>query len=135
MALIKKVSDDNLVQKWYANDGNAAGSVEALKVLVSNLKLHVHLFGYNVVKYHLVTKAEFVNDAKNVLKGKKVHIIDKSGVLGPVIGNVDSSRQYIEDIWQNYLRVLQIFAKHAKIAPQIVYKCLTNSKQHKLNFL
>ena len=31
LPLIEKVSDDNLIQKWYADDGNAAGSVEALK--------------------------------------------------------------------------------------------------------
>ena len=135
LPLIEKVSDDNLIQKWYADDGNAAGSVEALKVLLSKLKLHGPPFGYNVIKCHLITKAGFVNDAKNVLKGEEVDIIDGSRVLGSVIGNVDSCRQYIEDQKQNYLRILQKGAKHAKIAPQNVYKCLTNSVQHKLTFL
>ena len=135
LPLIEKVSDDNLIQKWYADDGNAAGSVEALKVLLSKLKLHGPSFGYNVIKCHLITKAEFVNDAKNVFKGEEVDIIDGSRVLGSVIGNVDSCRQYIEDQKQNYRRILQKLAKHAKIAPQNVYKCLTNSVQHKLTFL
>ena len=78
--LIQKVSDDNLIQKWYADDGNAAGSVKALKFL-SKLKLHGPSFGYNVIKYHLITKAEFVNDAKNVVKGEESDIIDGSRVL------------------------------------------------------
>ena len=133
--LIEKVSDDNLIQKWYADDGNAAGSVEAPKVLLSKLKLHGSSFGYNVIKCHFITKAEFVNDAKNVFKGEEVDIIDGSRVLGSVIGNVVSCRQYIEDQKQNYLRVLQKLAKHAKIAAQNVYKFLTNSVQHKLTFL
>ena len=68
---------------------------------------------------------------KNVFKGEEVDIIDGSRVLGSVIGN----RQYIEDQKQNYLRILQKLAKHAKIAPQNVYKCLTNSVQHKIAFL
>ena len=135
LPLIEKVSDDNLIQKWYADDGNAAGSVEALKVLLSNLKLHGPSFGYNVIKCHLITKAEVVSDAKNVFKGEEVDIIDGSRVLGSVIGNVDSCRQYIEDQKQNYLRILQKLTKHAKIAPQNVYKCLTNSVQQKLTFL
>ena len=136
LPLIEKVSDDKLIQKWYADDGNAAGSVKALKVLLSKLKLHGPSFGYNVIKCHLITKAEFVSDAKkNVFKGEEVDIIDGSRVLGSVIGNVDSCRQYIEDQKQNYLRILQKLAKHAKIAPQNVYKCLTNSVQHKLTFL
>ena len=123
LPLIEKVSDDNLIQKWYADDGNAAGSVEALKVLLSKLKLHGPSFGYNVIKCHFITEAEFVNDAKNVFKGEEVDIIDGSRVLGSVIGNVESCRQYIEDQKQNYLGILQKLAKHAKIAPQNVYKC------------
>ena len=99
------------------------------------MKLHGPSFGYNVTKCHLITKAEFVSDGKNGLKGEEVDIIDGSRVLGSVIGNVDSCRQYIEDQKQNYLRILQKLAKHAKITPQNVYKCLTNSVQHKLTFL
>ena len=70
-----------------------------------------------------------------MFKGEEVDIIDGSRTLGSVIGNVDTCRQYIQDQKQNYLRILQKLAKHAKIAPQNVYKCLTNSVQHKLTFL
>ena len=48
--LIEKLSGDKLTQKWYADDGNATGSVGALKVLLSKLKLHGPSFGYNVIK-------------------------------------------------------------------------------------
>ena len=70
-----------------------------------------------------------------MFKGGEVDIIDGSRVLGSVMGNVDSCRQYIEDQKQNYLRIKQKLAKHAKIAPQNVFKCMTNSVQHKLTFL
>ena len=99
------------------------------------MKLHGPSFGYNVIKCHLITKADFVNEAKNVFKGEEVDIIDGSRVLGSVIGNVDSCRQYIKDQKQNCLRILLKLAKHAKTAPQNVYNCLTNSVQHKLTFL
>ena len=112
LPLMENVPDDNLIQKWYAEDGNAAGSVEALKVLPSKLKLHGPSFGCNVIESHLITKAEFVNGA----------IID------------DSCRQYIKDQKQNYLRMLQKLVKHAKSAPRNAYKCLTNSVQQKLTF-
>ena len=112
LPLMEKGSDDNLIQKWYAEDGNAAGSVEALKVLPSKLKLHGPSFDCNVINSHLITKAEFVNDA----------IID------------DSCRQNIKDQKQNYLGMLQKLVKHAKSEPQNAYKCLTNSVQQKLTF-
>ena len=70
-----------------------------------------------------------------MFKGEEVNIFDGSRVLGSVIGNVDSCRQYIEDQKQNYLPILQKLAKHAKIVPQKVYKCLSNSVQQKLTFL
>ena len=66
LALIEKVIDVSLIQKWYADDGNAAGSGEALKVLLSKLKLHGPSFGYFVIKCGLITKAEIISDAKNV---------------------------------------------------------------------
>ena len=70
LLLIEKFSDDKLIQKLYADDGNATGSVGALKFLLSKLKLHGTSFGYNVIKCHLITKADFVNAAKLYLKIK-----------------------------------------------------------------
>ena len=99
------------------------------------MKLHFLLFGYNVIKCHLITKEDFVNDAKNVLKGEEFDIFGRSRVLRFVIENLDSRRQYIKNQKQNYLSMLQKVAEHAKFAPQNVYKRLTESMQHKLTFL
>ena len=76
LRLIEKISDENLIQKWYADDGDTAGLVEAQELLLLKLKLHAPSCGYNVIKCHLITKAEFVNGAKNVFKGEGVDIID-----------------------------------------------------------
>ena len=56
--LIEPVSTDNVTHKWYADDGNAVGSLKALQNLLLNLKAKGLAFGYNVIECHLITKTE-----------------------------------------------------------------------------
>ena len=48
--LISKVSDDKVLHKWYADDGNAAGSLTDPRTLLDALIEHGPKFGYNVIK-------------------------------------------------------------------------------------
>ena len=53
LPLIKRVLSDNVTQKWYADDGNAAGSIPLLSKLYHDLKEIGPHFGYKVIKCHL----------------------------------------------------------------------------------
>ena len=54
------VDDQNLTPKWQADDDNVAGSFESLQFLAHNFYEHGGALVYNVIKFHLITKLEFV---------------------------------------------------------------------------
>ena len=69
LPLIDMLEDQNLTLKWYADDGNVAGSLQSLRIVLDKLYEHGGAFGYNVIKCHLTTKPEFVQKAKKVFSG------------------------------------------------------------------
>ena len=52
------LEDQNLNNKWYADDGNTAGSLKSLCIPLDELNEHGGAFCYNVLKCNLVTKPE-----------------------------------------------------------------------------
>ena len=69
LPLIDMLEDQNLTHKWYADDGNVAGSLESLRLVLDKLYEHDSAFGYNVIKCHLITKPEFVQKANKFFFG------------------------------------------------------------------
>ena len=80
--LIHMLEDQNLTHKWYADDGNMAGSLESLRIMLDKLYEHGGAFGYNVTKCHLITKPEFVQKANKVFSGLDIDVIEGHRVLG-----------------------------------------------------
>ena len=56
--LIELLQKLNVTQKWYADNGSAAGDLKSLRALLDNLDVHGKAFGYNVKpsKYQLIKK-------------------------------------------------------------------------------
>ena len=50
LPLIKRVMSNDVTQKWFADDGNAAGAVASLFKLYHDLKEIGPHFGYNFIK-------------------------------------------------------------------------------------
>ena len=46
--LIELLQKPNVTQKWYADDGSAAGDLKSLRAILDNLDMHVKAFRYNV---------------------------------------------------------------------------------------
>ena len=67
LPLIDMLDDPILIHKWYADDGNLAGSLESLRIVQGKLYEDRVAFGYNVIKYRLITQLEFVEEANRVL--------------------------------------------------------------------
>ena len=127
------LEDQNLTHKWYADDGNVAGSLESLRFVLD--KLYGSAFGYNVIKCHLITKPEFVQKANKVFSGLDVDVIEGHRVLGSVSGSDESCNDFLKEKLVKYSKMLEKLAKHSKVSPQIVYKSFTNGLQHKLTFI
>ena len=126
---------NNVTHKWFADDGNTAGSISSLLNLYHNFKEIGPYFGYKVIKCHLITKSDFEQRARDLFADQDVEILKGHRVLGSVIGNDESRREFFDEKSQTYTSLLKKLSKHAKIAPQNVYKAFTNGVQHKFTFI
>ena len=135
LPLIDTLEDQTLTQKWYADDGNMAGSLESRRIVLYKLYEHGGAFGYNVIKCHLITKPEFVEKTNKVFSGLDVDVNEGDRVLGSVIGSDKSYNNFLTEKSVNYSNKLEKLAKHSKVSPQNVYKSFTNGLQHKLIFI
>ena len=97
LPLIELCKQDRVLQKWYADDGNAAGKLKDLRILVKKLQEHGPAFGYNVIKCNLITKPEKVDEAKKLFSGCEVEIVEGHRVLGSVIGAEHTCAKFIAE--------------------------------------
>ena len=79
--------NEGVLQIWYADDGNAAGSIESLRNLFGELPLRGPAFGYNISKWHLITKVSSLDKAKDLFKDEVVELIGGLRILRSVIGS------------------------------------------------
>ena len=135
LPLIKRVMSDNVTQKWYADNGNAAGSIPLLSKLYHDLKEIGPHFGYKVIKCHLITKPDFEQRARDLFANEDVEVINGHRVLGSVIGTEERCQEFFDEKSNTYSKLLKKLSKHAKVAPQNVYKAFTNGVQQKLTFI
>ena len=135
LPLIDLCSDLKITQKWYADDGNVAGSLEDLKTVHERLKQHGPAFGYNVTKCHIIAKPGEIDEAREMFDKEDVDIIDGHRVLGSVIGSETACTHYKAEKISEYNKIVEKLSKHANTSPQNVYHCFTKGVQNKLTFL
>ena len=135
LPLIDMLEDQNLTYRWYADDGNVAGSLESLRIVLDMHYEHVGAIGYTVIKCHLITKPEFFQKTNKVFLGLDVNVIEGHRVLGSVIDSDERCKDFLKESSVNCSNMLEKLAKHSKVSPQNVYKSFTNGLQHKLTFI
>ena len=84
--LIELRQKPNVTQKWYADDGIAAGDLKSLRAILDNLDVIGKAFGYNVKpsKCQLIVKENRRDSAIKVFEGTNITIVDGFRVLGSV---------------------------------------------------
>ena len=135
LPLIEMTKNINVLQKWFADDGNAAGSLESLKELYNCLCEHGPAFGYKVIKCHLIIKPNKRENAEKMFASNDVDIIEGHRVLGSVIGSENECQKFMNEKKDEYTKLLNKLSEHGKTSPQSVYKSFTNGVQHKLTFI
>ena len=65
--LIKPSSVDDVIQKWYADDGNAVGKLNNLQTVLDKIVSLVKFFGYHVE----ASKCQLISRMKNSVKLRK----------------------------------------------------------------
>ena len=93
LPLINLVKDDMVTQKWYADDGNAVGSLESLVALHQKLQKHGPAFGYKLTKCNLIVKESSLEKAKKSFDPIDIEIVPGHRVLGLTIRFQSSVRR------------------------------------------
>ena len=72
--LIRKLDQKEIMQKWFADDGNAAGSLQNLRKMLDLVETTGQGFGYFVKlsKCHLICKPEYAEEAKKIFQGTNI---------------------------------------------------------------
>ena len=135
LPLMDLVNEEGVLQKWYADAGNAAGSIESLRNLFEKLKLHGPAFGYNVTNCHLITKDSSLDKAKDLFKDENVELVGGHCILGSDIGLSEACHAFQSSKLTEYADIVNRLASHAKKSPQNVYHAFTKGVHHKLTFL
>ena len=135
--LIELLQKPNVTQKWYADDGSAAGDLKSLRAILDNLDGHGKAFGYNVKpsKCQLIVKENLRDRAIKVFEDTNVTMVDGLKVLGLVIGTPEACNNYMESKIEKTAILTENFFKIAKTSPQNAYSCFTKGVQSKLRFL
>ena len=129
------VNEEGVLEKWYADDSNVAGSIELLRNLVRKLKLHGPAFGYNIIKCHLITQDSSLDKAKDLFKDEDVELVGRHRILGSVNGSSEACHAFQSSKLTDYANIVNTLASHAKKSPRNVYHAFTKGAQHKLTFL
>ena len=114
--LIEILLQPNITQKWYADDGGAAGNLRSLRAILDKLDVHGKAFGYTVKpsKCQLIVKENCRESAIKVFEGTNITMEDGFRVLGSVIGTPSACDKYIESATEKTATLTENLSKIAK---------------------
>ena len=135
LPLINLVKDDIVNQKWFADDGNAVGSLESLVALHQKVQKHGPAFGYKLTKCNLIVKESSLEKAKKSFNSIDIEIVPGHRVLGSTIGSEAACDEFSEKVTTEYQHQVEKLAIHDRKSPQNVYHAFTHGIQNKPTFL
>ena len=113
------------VQKWYADNSNAAESLQQLHELFKNLSNQGPSFGYhvNAPKCQLIVKLTTKQEAENLFANSNVQILHGVRVLGSVIGSDENMQEFFKNKTNDNPKLSQEFSNFGKSSPHAAYQC------------
>ena len=110
---IELLQKQNITQKWYADDGGAAGDLRSLRAIPDKLDVHGKAFEYNVkpFKCQLIAKENCRESAIKVFKVTNITMVDAFRFLGSVIGTPSACDKYIESEIEKAATLTKSFPK------------------------
>ena len=138
MPLIKELSQETLVQAWYADDGTGVGRIQRLKAWWDTIVALGPKYGYhpNARKTVLVVKAEHETKARQLFDGTGIEIMT-GGVrhLGAALGDENFVHEYVKRKVSKWCSELETLASFATSEPHAAYAAYTFGFKGKWNFL
>ena len=125
--LIDRMNMESVLQKWYADDGTAAGTIEKLLLFFKQLNKIGEGFGYfvNAPKCQLIVKPHTIEKAKRIFNKTNVQIVDGARVLGSIIGSEAACQKFIQEQSETQQKLLKNLSEFAKSSPQAAYHCFS----------
>ena len=135
--LIELLQNPNVTQKWYVDDGSAAGDLRKLRAILHNLDLHGKDFGYRVKpsKSQLIEKKNRRESAIKLSEGLIITMVDGFRVVVSVIGTLSACDKNMESETEKTTALTEKLSKIAKTSPQNAYSCYKKGFQNKVSFL
>ena len=127
LPLIQKISRVNVIQKWYADDGNACRRISDLFETFRALKVEGPGYGYfvNAPKCQVIVKKEKMDLALETFAGSTVQRTLGSRVLGAVTGTQETCDKFLDGKSAEQKKLLSKLGDIAKTNPQNAHACLT----------
>ena len=114
LQLMDLVNEKRVFRKWYADDGNVAGSIESLRNLFEKLKLHGLAFAYNITKCHIITNDYSLEKSKDFFKDEDVELVGGHRIQGSVIASSDACHAFQSSKLPEYANIVYKLASHEK---------------------
>ena len=90
LPLVKLLENTDVVQKWYADNGNAVGKMKDLHQIHDASTEHGPAFGYHITRCKIIPKENHLENAKEIFKSNDVDIFEGHRVLGLVNGSASA---------------------------------------------
>ena len=129
---LKEQLPNSVLQKWYADDANATGELQALREFLDLLTLIGPNYGYrvNTQKCWLVVHPGRADEARRVFDGVPINITeDGHQILGSAIGSDDFVSSFISTRCDEYVQEVERLVEIAKEEPHLTYSALVHCLQ------
>ena len=125
-------------QVWYADDATAIGTISDLRTWWESLACLGPSYGYfpNAAKTWLLTKPDYLTQAKSVFADTKVNITcDGRPHLGAALGTPAYIDEFVKDKVDNWCAELDKLSSIAKTQPHAAYAAYTHGMTSKWTYL
>ena len=138
LALIRPEEEVGLVKQMaYADDIGGGARLAVLRQWWNNIEEHGPSFGYypKASKSWLVVKEEKFDEAIQLFQNTGINITTEGRkYLGGFVGKDEATKQYVEELRDEWIVQLEELANIAKSEPQAAYSAFTAGFRHKMTY-
>jgi len=137
LPLINSIQNDSVLQKWFADDGSAAGKIQDLKLLWDKVCEYGPGYGYfpNASKTVVVVKSHLKDAAEHTFSCTDIQICNGHKVLGSYIGDKASQNNFLCEWTKTLKSQINQLGNFASSLPHETYSFITKSFLPKVIFM
>ena len=122
--LIRQLSQENIVQVWYADDASAGGRLQSIRMWWDKLVQHGPAYGYfpNASKLWLIVKDAKLSEAHTVFQGSGIPITSEGKhYLGAAIGSESFANSYVSEKVSQWITEIELLSQISLTQPHSAF--------------